>query len=244
MNSLRTALNFLTVIPAGSRGNQAPATLGAAAGWFPLVGALIGFLSGLAYAGLSALLPPLAAAGLAVALWIGLTGGLHLDGLADCCDGMLVAASRERRLEIMKDPRLGTFGGLGLALTVLLKISLLASLAPDRAVIALPLAAALGRWLLLPSARQPLARPGGMGAAFASTLNRTSYLLGGVWLLPLLALNGWRGLAALLLAHLTALLIWRLAGQRLGGVTGDVFGLIVETGELSALLVFCLNLAL
>ena len=241
MNDLRTAINFLTVIPWRGRPDQPPASLGKAAGWFPLVGGAIGLLSALAYAGLAAVLPPFPAAVLAAAVWIGLSGGLHLDGLADCCDGMLAAVSRERRLEIMKDPRLGTFGGLGLMLAVLLKIGLLAGLAPIRALMALPLAAALGRWLLLPSAFQPLARPGGMGAAFASSVNRNTLLLGSLWLLPLAALNGWRGLAGLLLALAAAALIWRTARQRLGGVSGDVFGLLVETGELCALLVFNLR---
>jgi len=241
MNALRTAFNFLTVIPWRGRPGQPPAPLGESAGWFPLVGALIGLLSGLAFYGLSFVLPPLAAAVLSVALWVGLSGGLHLDGLADCCDGMLAAVSSERRLEIMKDPRLGTFGGLGLILTVLLKISLLTELEPAAALTALPLAAALGRWLLLPSAFQPLARPGGMGAAFAASVNRTGLLIGALWLLPLTVLNGWRGLTGLLLALAAAALIWRAAKRRLGGVTGDVFGLVVETGELCALLAFNLR---
>jgi adenosylcobinamide-GDP ribazoletransferase len=241
MNALRTAINFLTVIPWRGQPDQPPASLGSAAGWFPLVGGLIGLLSGLVFYGLSLVLPPLTATVLAVAVWIGLSGGLHLDGLADCCDGMLASASPERRLEIMKDPRLGTFGGLGLILAVLLKVSLLAAIAPGRGLLALPLVAALGRWLLLPSAYQPLARPGGMGAAFAASINRTSLLIGSIWLLPLIVFNGWRGLAGLLLALAAAMLIWRAARHRLGGVTGDVFGLVVEMGELCALLAFNLR---
>ncbi|MEW6505038.1 MAG: adenosylcobinamide-GDP ribazoletransferase [Chloroflexota bacterium] len=244
MNALRTAVNFLTVIPWRGRTEQTPASLGEAGVWFPLVGALIGLISGLVYYGLSFVLPPLAAAVFATGVWLGLSGGLHLDGLADCCDGMLAAVSRERRLEIMKDPRLGTFGGLGLMLAVLLKISLVSGLDPARALLALPLAAAAGRWLLLPSAFQPLARPGGMGAAFAASVNRTSLLIGALWLLPLIAFNGWRGLAGLLLALAAAGMIWRAARHRLGGVTGDVFGLVVETGELCALLAFNLRWAL
>jgi adenosylcobinamide-GDP ribazoletransferase len=241
MKGLRTALSFLTILPWRSGTDEPPLPLGASAGWFPLVGGLIGLLSGLAYAGLSPLLPPLPAAVLAAALWIGLTGGLHLDGLADCCDGLLAAVPRERRLEIMKDPRLGTFGGLGLLLAVLLKIGLLTGLPPARAVLGLPLAAALGRWLILPLSRLPSARPGGMGAAFAGGVTRRQMGLALVWLLPLAALNGWRGLAALLLAHLTAWLIARLALSRIGGVSGDVFGLAVEAGELSALLALAVH---
>lgn len=242
MNALRTAVNFLTIIPWRGRPDEPPAELGEAAGWFPLVGVLIGLLSGLVFYGLSLVLPPLAAAVLAAAVWIGLSGGLHLDGLADCCDGMLASASPERRLEIMKDPRLGTFGGIGLILAVLLKVSLLAALAPERGLLALPLAAALGRWLLLPSAFQPSARPGGMGAAFAAAISRKTVLWGSVWLIPLVILNGWRGLAALPVGFALVWFIWGLAKRRLGGVTGDVFGLIVETSELAALLVFSLNL--
>ena len=110
-----------------------------------------------------------------MAFWVFLSGGLHLDGLADCFDGMLNSSLPERRLEIMKDPRLGTFGGLGLVLALLIKVAAVYSLAPGSDWIAILTAAALGRWLILLAGKQPLARPGGMGADFALGLTNASF---------------------------------------------------------------------
>jgi len=166
---------------------------------------------------------------------------LHLDGLADCCDGMLNASSRERRLEIMKDPRLGTFGAIGLVLTILLKVICLYSMPTGLAWVALPLAAGLGRYLLLPAGRQPLARPGGMGADFASGLNRTGLLWGALVVALLTGLAGWRGLLVVLVGLAVSWGVLSLAKARLGGVTGDVLGLIVEFTELVTLLGFCIR---
>ena len=241
MKRFALAVSFLTVIPIRLKETPQPGDLGKAAGWFPVIGAILGGLVAAAYYGLSFLLPHLLAAALAVALWIGLTGGLHLDGLADCCDGMLHASRRERRLEIMKDPRLGTFGAIGLVLTILLKVICLYSMPASQAWVALPLAAGLGRYLLLPAGRQPLARPGGMGADFASGLNRTGLLWGALVVALLTGLAGWRGLLVVLVGLAVSWGVLSLAKARLGGVTGDVLGLIVEFTELVTLLGFCIR---
>ncbi len=243
MNHLRLAIAFLTVIPVRLKTAPAPGDLGRAASWFPLVGAVIGGLAAAAYYGLSLVLPPLLAAALSVAVWIALTGGLHLDGLADCCDGMLNASSPERRLEIMKDPRLGAFGGTGLVLAILIKISAVSSLPIGEGTplpwLALPLAGATARWLLLPAGIQKQARPGGMGADFASGLTPPVFFWAGLGLAVFTALAGWPGLAAVLAAHLLAWLVFRFAHARLGGLTGDVFGLLVELAEITVLIIFC-----
>ncbi len=241
MKRLLLALQFLTVFPIRLPQAPAPGDLGRAAGWFPLVGGVIGVLTAGVYFGLSLIFPPLLAAALATAAWIGLSGGLHLDGLADCCDGLLNASSRERRLEIMKDPRLGTFGGIGLCLAILLKVVGISSLPPGAFWIALPLAAATGRWLLLPAGRQPPARPGGMGADFSSGLNRAVWIPAALTLGALTALAGWRGLAGVLAAHGVAWLVFALARSRLGGMSGDVLGLTVELAEIVVLLGFCVR---
>ncbi|MDK2980345.1 MAG: adenosylcobinamide-GDP ribazoletransferase [Chloroflexota bacterium] len=238
-NALLTALDFLTVIPLPHPRNFKAVPLGKATGWFPWVGALLGGLSGALYIGLRQVFAPWLAAALAAAAWIALTGGLHLDGLADCCDGLLYAGPRERRLEIMKDPHHGTFAGIGLTLAILLKVAALAALPATLETLgAAALAAALARWLLLPSARQPNARESGLGAAFSDSLDRKAYVLA---IPPLLILPVWlggRALVALLLAHGWAACVFRLAKKRLGGLTGDVYGLIVEGAELLVLLVF------
>src|SRR5216684_378067 len=104
----RLALGFLTIWPVRV-GATKPGDLGRAAGWFPLVGLLLGLVLSGAQWLLLRLFPPPLVGGLVVALWAALTGGLHLDGLADCGDGLWVSASPERRLEIMHDARIGAF---------------------------------------------------------------------------------------------------------------------------------------
>ena len=233
---LALAFSFLTVLPMPMVEYQA-GLLGRAGRWFPVVGLVIGGLLTAAHGVLSQLFPPLLTAGLVIALWAVLTGALHLDGLADCCDGLLAPTSRERRLEIMRDPRTGAFAVVGLVLFLLVKVTALAAL--PAALPVLLLAPTWARWLLLWVARQPLARPGGLGADFAAGLTGRTLL--GALILPLLlsllfpTLRLWAALALML--GLTWA-ITRMAGARLGGVTGDVYGLAVELGELAFLLAY------
>ena len=207
-----------------------------------LVGALIGALVALIYMGLARLFPLPVSAVLGVAAWACLTGGLHLDGLADSFDGLLNSSSSERRLEIMRDPRLGTFGALGLILTMILKISILTALPINLTLLSLPLAASTARWFLLWAARQPKARPDGLGAAFKPGLIWMGMFMSAALPLGLAVLSGWRGLAALVLGCVCAAMIFRWARMRLGGLTGDVFGLMVEMVEVVILLVFVVHL--
>jgi len=240
MRYLRVAFNLLTTLPVRASDGWQPGDSGRAAGWYPLVGLVIGLLVAAVWMVSSWALPPLVCAGLALAAWIILTGGLHLDGLADCCDGLLHPSNAERRLAIMKDPHLGAFGVMGLGLALLLKFAALASLPPDRAPLAILLAASLARWVILLAGTQPLARPGGMGADFTSGLNKSALAWGAVIPLVLTALPGPQGLLALAITLLAALGLLRLARARIGGVTGDVFGLLVETTEIITLIAMSL----
>jgi adenosylcobinamide-GDP ribazoletransferase len=235
------AISFLTIIPVRLKEPPLPGDLGKAAGWFPVIGTVIGGLVAAAHYGLSFIFPPLLAALLTASVWIGLTGGLHLDGLADCFDGMLNASSRERRLEIMKDPRLGTFGAIGLILSILMKIICLYSMPTNTVWIALPLAAAVGRSLLLPAGKQQMARPDGMGTDFASGLNKTAIIWAAVVVGILSGLAGWRGLSIILVVLGVTWLVLCSVKARLGGVTGDVLGLIVELAELVTMVGFCIR---
>ena len=241
MNALWIAIGFLTTLPVPSH-DLAPDAMRRAAPWFPLVGLGIGaLLAGVAWAA-SWLFPPAVTAVLVVALWAALTGALHLDGLADCGDGLLPPVSRERRLEIMRDPRVGAFGVTVLVLVLLLKAAALASLAVTWP--ALLLAPLWARWLLLVAARRPSARPGGMGASLGPVLDARRLALAallpivltggvGVWHAPVIAATG-----TALLASLGVL--W-LAQRRLGGVTGDVFGAVVEVSEAVFVCVACVR---
>jgi adenosylcobinamide-GDP ribazoletransferase len=239
MRHLSLALGFLTSIPVRTSAPQ-PGDLGRAAIWFPFVGLIIGAVLVVAQLMFTRFFPPWLSAALIVVVWIALTGGLHLDGLADCGDGLLAATSRERRLEIMRDPRLGTFGGMVLVMHLLIKTLAVASLFTP---IALLLAPALARWLMLFVAQQPAARPGGLGAEFAAGLTRSIWL--GAAIVPLLLIVAGipRSIFAAIAAALVTFAIIRFAQGRLGGVTGDVFGMTIEVVEVVVLLVFCTQAA-
>ncbi len=237
MRQLVLALGFLTSIPVRTPAPRS-GELGRAAIWFPFVGLIIGAVLAGAQLIVTRWFSPLLAGALIVVVWIALTGGLHLDGLADCGDGLLSAASRERRLEIMRDPRLGTFGGMTLVMHLLIKSLAVASLG---APFALLLAPVLARWLMLFVAQQPSARPGGLGAEFAAGLTKSIGF--GAAIIPILlcVLGVPQSIfAALAAIAITAGLV-RFTTVRLGGVTGDVLGMTIEVVETVVLLVFCIN---
>ena len=231
------AFNLLTTLPVRAPANWQNGDSGRAAGWYPFVGMVVGTLVALGFALFSLYFPPLVTGALTLMLWVTFTGGLHLDGLADCCDGLLHASNPERRLEIMKDSRMGAFGGMGLVLALLLKLSALASLPDARVVPAILFAASLGRWFIILAGFQPLARPGGMGADFSSGLQRSSLLWGGLIPLGLAIYLGIPGILSLGIAFLAVFLLLRFVRARIGGVTGDVFGLIVEVVETITLVI-------
>src|SRR5919106_2527759 len=120
MRTLRVAFGLLTTLPVKLPEDWSPGDSGRAAVWYPLVGLAIGALTWLAWKGAAFLFPPWIAGVITLIAWVALTGGLHLDGLADCCDGLLASTTVERRLEIMKDPHMGAFGVIGLILVLFL----------------------------------------------------------------------------------------------------------------------------
>lgn len=227
MNDLLAAVALLTIAPIRRELNfSARALL-----YFPLVGAALAGVLVLAQSGARLLLPPFAAAALVTALWGLATGALHLDGASDAGDALLAETTRERRLEILRDVHLGAFGATTLILLLLLKFAALA----DTTLTALFLAPILARWALVYAAAFPLARSQGMAALFAKTLTRRE--IAGATLLTflLVAPFGWLGAGAWLGAVIIATLLARLAMARLGGLTGDIYGLICESVEVSVL---------
>ena len=139
----RAALSFLTVLPAGGHDAAPSVSLGRA--WFPAVGLLLGGLAGGALWLVSHATSPLVGAVAALAVLALLTGALHLDGLADAADGLLGGATPERRLEIMRDSRLGSFGAVVVVLVLLGDWAALAGMSPLRALAALLAGAAMAR---------------------------------------------------------------------------------------------------
>ena len=240
MKHLLTAFNLMTTIPLPTGKSWQAGDSGRASIWYPIVGMVIGALTWLAWVVALRLFPPLVAGILTLVVWVSLTGGLHLDGLADCCDGLLASTSVERRLEIMKDPRLGAFGGIGLLLVLLLKAAALAALSPASGY-GILLAASLARWCILPAGLLPRARPSGMGADFAAGFHRWFIFVGSIFPLGLALALGTQGVISLVSGLVAAALILWLAKSRINGVTGDVFGMLVEIVETVSLLAFTMK---
>src|SRR5215216_1197682 len=236
MRTLRIAFGLMTTLPFPLLDDWSPGDSGRASVWYPFVGLVIGALTWLTWTGAMFVFPPFVAGVLTLIIWVALTGGLHLDGLADCCDGLLASVSVVRRLVIMKDPHLGAFGVIGLILILFLKATVLASLVPATSF-GILLAASLARWCTLLAGLLPMARPSGMGADFAAGFRHSFIIWGAIIPLSLAILLGRRGILSIITGVIAAALVLWLAKSRIGGVTGDVFGMIVEVVETVALLI-------
>ena len=206
---------------------------------FPLVGLLLGAIAG---AVVMLLQPwcggPLAALLGVLALAL-LTGGFHLDGLADTCDGIFSARRRERMLEIMRDSRLGTHGGLALIFVLVAKVLVVSEVAlrGTSALAALAAACVVGGMAVLLMYRQRYAREEGLGNLFIGKITlRQSLITMGIALALATLLLGVNGLRA---ALITLVLVWALGQalkRTLGGQTGDTLGAAIELGEVIFLL--------
>jgi adenosylcobinamide-GDP ribazoletransferase len=251
MGDLLRALGLLTTLPVRPRWDESVRP-GRAMAWYPLAGLIVGALAAAVAAGLAALgltaRAPLLGAGLVLAAWVALTGALHLDGWADCCDALFVPADRDKRLAIMKDPRLGSFGAVGLVLLLLVKLGALQGLlaGPAPTLAALPLAAGLARSLVVVAAwRAPLAKREGMAFYMRQSLGPREVVIATLTAVVALAVAtsalGLAAVAAFAAASLAALTVALLARARLGGLTGDVYGAMIELGETAALVALLLT---
>lgn len=245
---LVAAIRFLSTLPVpGSiqlfrteSENDARLFLGSA--YFPLVGLLLAALPALLIWIFGALFSPLVLAALLVVLLIVLSGGLHLDGLMDTCDGLFGGRSRERKLEIMRDSRLGSFGLLGGSSILLLKFALLASLDRPELLWALLAIIPISRWtMVLAMYVFPPARATGLGAAFRQTVTRTRLISAAALTLLIAGLAGHMlGLVLCLFATLLTWLVGKWITAQLGGLTGDSYGTLAELMEVVLLLLWTL----
>lgn len=240
---MATAATFLTRLPWVARAASGdPVELGRSARWLPLIGIVVGAAGGLVYVGASALWSPGIAAVLALAAMVLLTGAFHEDGWADSFDGLFGGWTIERRLEIMRDSRIGTYGALALLLLVLGKWQALSSLDAATAPWVLIAAHAAARWSILPMARiLPYARDAGAMKPVATGIGATELLIGSAVLLAVLSALGLHAGVVLALAGVTATLLLVIGAAllfraRLGGITGDGLGATNQAVELAWLL--------
>lgn len=234
-----TALSLLSRLPMPARA-VVPDRMAQAAWAWPVAGMIVGAIAGAVGAASIWLgLPPAAAAGLVLVAQVMATGALHEDGLADTADGLWGGHTRERRLEIMKDSRIGSYGVLALVLVTGLRWAALAALASGGLWAAVIAAGAISRAPMVAlSRRLPQARPGGLSAATGQPPRGAEALAALIALAASVLLCGLAALPALLVA--LALIAWlaRLATARIGGQTGDILGAsqqLAETGFLLAL---------
>jgi adenosylcobinamide-GDP ribazoletransferase len=243
MISLLTAFQFLTTFPAVIRRAFTAQELGRAVGFFPLVGLALG---GIFYAlanGLRLVFPDQVTAVFILAAWLLLTRALHFDGFLDTCDGLFGGFTPERRLEIMRDSRVGAFGVAGGGLLLLAKYAAILSLPHLSGLLLAPV---LGRWVLSMAVfAYPSAREKGMGRDMKDNIRWPQVILATIiTILAAWLFAGWAGLLAFVLA---GAMLWLGASfilRRIPGLTGDSYGALCELAELAVLLLFTTGISL
>jgi adenosylcobinamide-GDP ribazoletransferase len=245
---MRRAVAFLT--PLGGARAPSPGALD----WFPIVGAAIGLAVGGVWWLAGRAWPATAAAAMALATDVALTGYLHLDGLADSADGLLPPMPRERRLEVMTDPRVGSFGAVTLITVLVLRFSALASTAASPLVVGALWCGSRSAMAVVARVL-PYVRPGGLASAFVAGNPEHGVARGtgmqhgpraaarpgliGLALALSLAITGHGapGLAIVASELVAVAAVVGLAWRRIGGFTGDVLGAAGVVGETVGLLV-------
>lgn len=238
---LRMAASFVTILPVASSKHAADGAVARATWALPIAGLLVGLAGAFVYkvAIRFGLTPDLAAL-LALATTTLITGALHEDGLADTADGLGGGRTRERKLEIMRDSRIGTYGVCALMLSLGLRWSALAAIADPWAVTLALCAAHTAARAGVPAFMSlvPPARPDGLSASAGVPPGRSVAIAFALGTLALaLALGPGKALVGLILLSLAGLMLARLAIRQIGGQTGDILGAFEQLGEILILLV-------
>jgi len=239
LRAFEIALGFLTIFKTRLAPVPDMAEVGKSAWAFPVVGGVVGALLVVAHFIMAGHLPVIISAILVVALWVILTGGLHLDGWTDCWDALAASVSPERRFEILKDSRLGAFSALALVLLLALKIAAVAQ--PDFPLFMLFLSTVISRSLMVAVGCGSRHRGQGMAALFLSGLDSRSVRWACILGFVPAVLAGLKGIIAVVAAYWAALWFRGFAEKRLGAVNGDVLGAICELSEMVVLVVACLK---
>lgn len=234
----RTAVGFLTRIPVRHH-EVTSEQMGAAVGWFPAVGAVIGLVTGTVFAAGAWLLPGPAAASLALVVSALLTGGFHEDGLADVADAFGGGYSSDDVRRILKDSRHGTFGVLALVSSFGVKAACLAVFEPWTGLVVLVAAHVGGRALAVGlMGRSAPASGDGLGSSYLSAVSARPVLAATASGLVVVALGlGAWSVVAVVGGVAAVVLMRRLSYRRLGGVVGDVLGATEQLGEIVILAV-------
>jgi adenosylcobinamide-GDP ribazoletransferase len=238
---LNVALSFCTRLPVPHAIAATGADVARACWALPIAGALVGAIGALVYGlAASAAIPAFPAAALAVAATVLASGALHEDGFADVADGFGGGATRERKLEIMRDSRLGTYGACALVLSFILRISAIADLTQPALVACALFAAHTGARAVVPAVMWfvPTAKPDGLSAAAGLPPVASVVIAAVLGALALgVGLGPGPGAIAMLVVLLAAAVVGRLSIAQIGGQTGDVLGAVEQVSEILILLV-------
>ncbi len=233
------AFHFLTVIPAFTQKPIRPKDLGKSVAYYPLVGCFIGLLLVAVDRLLSIVFPISVRSALLMAFWVAISGGLHLDGFLDSCDGILGGVDPEDRLRIMKDERVGAFALIGGILLMLVKFATLSSLFEFREQV-LFLSPVISRWgMSLAVVFFPYGRAQGLGKDFKVYAGWRQILIASIITVVFsLFLAEYSGLAIALISAIFVVGVSYSFIRRIPGLTGDSYGAINEMVEVLVLLAF------
>lgn len=229
------ALGYFTRVPIPHAIALDAHDLAGASRYFPLIGVLVGAVGALVYLVALSLFPAGVAVLLSMAATLLLTGALHEDGLADCCDGLGGGMTRDDALRIMRDPRLGAFGAIGLMLSLALKWQTLTALPTATAAWAMVGSHAASRALAVTYlATHDYAREQGKAKRVAQPMSKRSLAVALMVGLPWLLVPDWRaGVLGLAVIAALRFLLGRYFARRLGGYTGDCLGFAQQVFELA-----------
>ena len=238
MRRFLIAVQFLTIIPVPYRFRATDEDLGKSMVYFPLVGLLLG---GILYGFNQAvgLIFPDRIANLGCVLTLVLlTGGLHLDGLADTADAFFSRKNRQRMLDIMRESQIGAMGAMAIVFDLLLKFEILSSLSPQLKKTALILMPVIGRWaVIFQAVMLPYARTSqGLGTVFNKHVKTKTVLLSTLFTLPaVLWFRRLNGLYTMVLVLMVTLFFIWYTRRKIGGATGDTMGAAIEIAEVATI---------
>ncbi len=228
-----SALRFLTVIPVPLGWCGEVTRLEESLPWFPVAGLLVGAVAALADSGFCRIFPFLPASVMTVIFMLAVSGGLHMDGLADTADGFFSSRPKSQILAIMKDSRIGAMGVMAIVAVFSLKVAALASIGPGQrfsVILLVPMAGRCAPVFMMTTL--PYAREKGLGSVFGSHRSRLLPLFSYIALIVTAGIAaGSAGIAAAIGVIATVGIFSFWCRKKIGGYTGDTLGAMVELAE-------------
>lgn len=233
------AFQFLTAVPFEIKSELKEEDFGKSLIYFPLVGAFIGSILALSLFVLN-FLPQIVSIAFILVISIVLTGGIHIDGFADTCDGFYSGRSKDDMLKIMRDSHIGTMGVIGIFCVLLLKFTILISIPKEMLWKALIMMAVFSRWAqALACSISDYARESGKAEYFIKYSDKRGIAISSLFVLALFfLLTGFKGIILFIISFASIFLFIFYVKRKIGGMTGDTIGATNEIAEILVILFF------